>query len=48
MLVMKPLQLIQSAISSINETLVETENVVVSLQRVLDETVASGEISSEL
>ena len=48
MLVMKPLQLIQSAISSINETLVETEKVVVSLQRVLDETVASGEISSEL
>ena len=48
MLVMKPLQLLQSAISSINETLVETEKVVVSLQRVLDETVASGEISSEL
>lgn len=48
MLVMKPLQLLQSALSSINETLVETEKVVVSLQRVLDETVASGEISSEL
>lgn len=48
MLVMKPLQLLQSAISSINETLVETEKVVVSLQRVLDEDVASGEISSEL
>lgn len=48
MLVMKPLQLLQSAISSINETLVETEKSVVSLQRVLDETVASGEISSEL
>lgn len=48
MAVMKPLQLLRSAISSINETLVETEKVVVSLQRVLDETVASGEISSEL
>lgn len=48
MLVMKPLQLLQSALSSINETLVETEKAVVSLQRVLDETVASGEISSEL
>ena len=48
MLVMKPLQLIRSAISSINETLVETEKVVVSLQRVLDEDVEAGEISSEL
>lgn len=48
MLVMKPLQLLQSALSSINETLVETEKVVVSIQRVLDEDVASGEISSEL
>lgn len=33
-LVMKPLQLIRDAISSINETLVETENAVVALQRV--------------
>lgn len=47
-LVMKPLQALQNAIQSINETLVETEKVVVSIQRVLDETVASGEISSEL
>ncbi len=47
-LVMKPLQAMQNAFESINETLVKTETVVVSLQRVLDETVASGEISSEL
>ncbi|MBQ8319490.1 MAG: phage tail tape measure protein [Clostridia bacterium] len=33
-LVMKPLQLIRDAISSINETLVETENAVVALRRV--------------
>lgn len=48
MLVMKPLQALSSAWQSLNETLVETEKVVVSLQRVLDEDVASGEISSEL
>lgn len=48
MLVMKPLQLLTSAWQSLNEALVETEKVVVSLQRVLDEDVASGEISSEL
>lgn len=48
MLVMKPLQLLTSAWNSLNETLVETEKAVVSLQRVLDEDIASGEISSEL
>lgn len=48
MLVMKPLQALSSAWQSLNETLVETEKVVVSIQRVLDEDVASGEISSEL
>lgn len=48
MLVMKPLQMIRSALSSINETLVETENAVVSISRVLDENVSNGEISSEI
>ena len=48
MLVMKPLQLMQSALQSINETLVNTETVVVSLQRVLDEEVGSQKISTEL
>lgn len=47
-LVMKPLQAMQNAFESINETLINTETVVVSLQRVLDEQIASGEISSEL
>ena len=35
MLVMKPLQWIRSALSSINETLVKTEDAVIALQRVL-------------
>ncbi len=35
MLVMKPLQMIRSALSSINETLVKTEDAVIALQRVL-------------
>lgn len=48
MLVMKPLQLMQNALSSINETLVETENAVVGIARVLDEYVSNGEISSEI
>lgn len=48
MLVMKPLQALTAAWSSLNETLVETEKAVVSLQRVLDKDIASGEISSEL
>lgn len=48
MLVMKPLQMIRSALSSINDTLVETENAVVSISRVLDENVSNGEISSEI
>lgn len=48
MLVMKPIQALTAAWNSLNETLVETEKAVVSLQRVLDEDVASGEISSEL
>lgn len=48
MLVMKPLQMMQNALSSINETLVETENAVVGIARVLDENVSNGEISSEI
>lgn len=47
-LVMRPLQAMQKALQSINETLVETEKAVVSLQRVLNEEIASGEISDEL
>ena len=47
-LVMQPLQLIQRALTSINETLVETEDSVISIQRVLDEFVPSGEISDEI
>ena len=35
MLVMKPLQMIRSALTSINETLVKTEDAVIALQRVL-------------
>ena len=35
MLVMKPLQMIRSALASINETLVKTEDAVIALQRVL-------------
>ena len=49
MLVMKPLQLIQSALSSINETLVKTEDAVISLQRVLPSGSATdSEISGKL
>lgn len=48
MLVMKPLQMVQNALSSINETLVETEDAVISISRVLDENVSNGEISSEI
>lgn len=48
-LVMKPLQLIKNAISSINETLVETEDAVIEIKRVLNDSgVTNGEISSEL
>lgn len=49
MLVMKPLQLLRSALSSINETLVKTEDSVIALQRVLPQGSATdGEISSRL
>lgn len=47
-LVMQPLNLIRSALSSINETLVETEDMVVSIRRVLDTDVLPEEISSKV
>lgn len=46
--VMNSIQLIRSAFDSLNETLVETEKVVVSIQRVLDETVEGGKIADSL
>lgn len=48
MLVMKPLQMVQNALSSINETLVETEDAVISISRVLDENISNGEIADEI
>lgn len=48
MLVMKPLQLMQNALLSINETLVETEDAVISISRVLDENISNGEIADEI
>lgn len=49
MLVMKPLQMIRSALTSINETLVKTEDTVIALQRVLPSGSASdNDISSRL
>lgn len=49
MLVMKPLQLIRSALASINETLVKTEDAVIAVQRVLPSGSASdSEISTRL
>lgn len=48
MLVMKPLQLLRDAISSVNETLVKTETTVVQIRRVLSGTVADSEISDTL
>lgn len=47
-IVMNSIQLIRSAFDSLNETLVETEKVVVSIQRVLDETVEGGKIADSL
>lgn len=47
-IVMNSIQLIRSAFNSLNETLVETEKVVVSIQRVLDETVEGGKIADSL
>ncbi len=46
--VMKPLQLIKSALSSINETLVETENTAVAVGRVLDENIGNKQIADKL
>ena len=47
-IVMNSIQLIRGAFNSLNETLVETEKVVVAIQRVLDETVEGGEIADKL
>lgn len=47
-IVMNSIQLIRGAFDSLNETLVETEKVVVAIQRVLDETVEGGEIADKL
>ena len=47
-LVMKPIQLIREGYASLNETLVETENTVISLQRVLKEDLSNDQISGEL
>lgn len=46
--VMNSIQLIRSAFNSLNETLVETEKVVVAIQRVLDEKIDGGEIADKL
>lgn len=47
-LVMRPLNLIRSAISDIGETVVDTENKVVELQRVLSENINGKDISDTL
>lgn len=47
-IVMNAIQLIRSAFNSLNETLMETEKVVVAIQRVLDETVEGGDIANKL
>lgn len=47
-LVMQPLNLIRTALTSINETLVETEDMVVGIRRVLDTDVLPDEISSKV
>lgn len=47
-LVMKPIQLLREGIESLNETLVKTEDTVISLQRVLDEDLSNSQISDEL
>lgn len=46
--VMKPLRLLQDGWASLNETLVKTEDTVISLQRVLSENLANEEISGKL
>ena len=47
-LVMKPIQLLREGVESLNETLVKTEDTVISLQRVLDEDLSNSQISDEL
>lgn len=46
--VMNSIQLIRSAFNSLNETLVETEKVVVAIQRVLDEKINGDKIANSL
>ena len=48
LLVRKPLQMIQNALSEIGETLVKTEDAVIELNRVLDDPQPSQEISNRL
>ena len=49
MVVMKPLQMVRQAWASINETLVKTEDAVISLQRVLnDDSLSDSTISGKL
>ena len=46
--VMQPLNLIRNSLSSLNETLVTTEDTVVNITRVINENVSKSEISKEL
>lgn len=48
MLVRKPLQMIQDALSDVGETLVETENAVIELNRVLDDPQPAMEAANRL
>lgn len=48
LLVRKPLQLIQNALSDVGETLVKTEDAVIELNRVLDDPQPAQEISNRL
>ena len=43
-----PLNLIKNALADVDDTLIKTENAVIELQRVLDESVPAGEISNRL
>lgn len=43
-----PLNLIKNALAEVDDTLIKTEDAVIEVQRVLDETVPAGEISNRL
>lgn len=47
-LVMKPLQALQKAWASLNETLVETEDAVIAIQRVISENLTNSEVANDL